>query len=132
MRPRIFAPTDAVFAALLLLVLTLLAVAGLIATEERTGLAVQSQPQAREHAAQEVFRSAKDLRVNPNRAGASVLATLPGIGPTLAEGIVRFREVHGPFRRVSDLKGVPGIGPNRLRKMLPYLTFGEEARWSTR
>jgi competence ComEA-like helix-hairpin-helix protein len=131
MRLRIFAPTDAAVAALLLLILTLVAVSGLVLKEEGPGFAVQVQSQARERPTQEVFRSAR-LRVNLNRAGASLLATLPGIGPTLAEGIVRFRAGHGPFRHVSDVKGVPGIGPKRLRKMLPYLTLGEEATWSTK
>ena len=132
MRLRIFAPTDAAVAALLLLILTLVAVSGLVLKEEGPGFAVQLQSQAGERPTQEVFRSARDLRVNLNRAGASLLATLPGIGPTLAKGIVRFRAVHGPFRHVSDVKGVAGIGPKRLRKMLPYLTLGEEATWSTR
>jgi competence ComEA-like helix-hairpin-helix protein len=132
MRLRIFAPTDAAVATLLLLVLTLVAVSGLVLKEEGPGFAVQLRSQARERATQEEFRSARDVRVNLNRAGASLLATLPGIGPTLAEGIVRFREVHGPFRHISDVKGVPGIGRKRLRKMLPYLTLGEEAIWSTR
>ncbi len=132
MRLRIFAPTDAALAALLLLILTLVAVSGLVLKEEGPGFAVQLQSQVGERPTQEVFRSARDLRVNLNRAGASLLATLPGIGPTLAKGIVRFRAVHGPFRHVSDVKGVAGIGPKRLRKMLPYLTLGEEATWSTR
>lgn len=132
MRLRIFAPTDAAVAALLLLILTLVTVSGLVLKEEGAGFAVQLEPKARERPIQEVFRSARDLRVNLNRAGTSLLATLPGIGPALAEGIVRFREVHGPFRQISDVKGVPGIGPKRLRKMLPYLTLGEEATWSTR
>ncbi len=132
MRLRIFAPTDAAVAALLLLILTLVAVSGLVLKEEGPGFAVQLQSQVGERPTQEVFRSARDLRVNLNRAGASLLATLPGIGPTLAKGIVRFRAVHGPFRHVSDVKGVAGIGPKRLRKMLPYLTLGEEATWSTR
>lgn len=132
MRLRIFAPTDAAVAALLLLVLTLVALSGLVLKAEGPGFAVRLQSQAGERPIREVFRSARDSRVDLNRAGPSVLATLPGIGPTLAEGIVRFRKVHGPFRHVSDVKGVPGIGPNRLRKMLPYLTLGEEATWSTR
>jgi competence ComEA-like helix-hairpin-helix protein len=132
MRLRIFAPTDAAVAALLLLVLTLVAISGFVLKEEGPEFAVQLQPQARERPIQEVFRSTRDLRVNLNRAGASLLATLPGIGPALAKGIVRFRELHGPFRQISDVKGVPGIGPKRLRKVLPYLTLGEEATWSTR
>lgn len=131
MRLRVFAPADATLAALLLVVLTLVVVPGLI-TDEGPGFAVLSRPQAREYPVQEVSRSANDLRVNPNRVGPARLAALPGIGPALAETIVQFRETHGPFRELSDLQGVPGIGPNRLQKLLPYLTLREEATWSTR
>ncbi len=132
MKLRIFAPADAAFAALLLLVLTLGAVSGLIATKEEPGFAVRSQQDGGERPVTKGSRLAKDLRVNPNRADASRLATLPGIGPALANAIVQFRTIHGPFRDLSDLKGVPGVGPNRLKRMLPYLTLEKEVTWSTR
>ena len=74
----------------------------------------------------------KGLRVNPNRADAQRLTAVPGVGPALAEAIVQFREVHGPFGRPADLREVPGIGAKRLQKMRPYLTLEEEARWSTK
>lgn len=128
---RVFTPADAALAALLLLILTMVAWAGLLTTEGESGF-VQSPSQAREGPGREMSRSTSDVRLNPNRAGATLLATLPGAGLTLAEAIVRFREVHGPFRSLSDLERVPGIGPSRLEKMLPYLTLGEEATWSTR
>jgi competence protein ComEA len=38
------------------------------------------------------------------------LAQLPGIGPVKARAIVRHREQHGPFRSVTDLTKVRGIG----------------------
>ena len=132
MKLRFFAPADAAFAALLLLVLTLMAVSGRIATEEETGFAVRFQQDGGERPVPKGSRSAKDVRVNPNQADASRLATLPGIGPAVANAIVQFRTMHGPFRDLSDLQGVPGIGPNRLKRMLPYLTLEEEVIWSTR
>ncbi len=39
---------------------------------------------------------------------------LPGIGPSLAQKIVDYRDQHGPFQRVEDLLDVPGIGPAKL------------------
>ncbi|MFQ5881292.1 MAG: ComEA family DNA-binding protein [Candidatus Methylomirabilales bacterium] len=132
MTPRTLAPTDAAFAALLLLVLGLVALRGLLAVEEGDGFLVPSRPQARTHPVGQTVPSAVNFLVNPNRADALLLATLPGIGPVLAEAIVHFRQAHGPFHHLSDLQGVPGIGPKRLQKILPYLTLEDEAAWSTK
>lgn len=60
-----------------------------------------------------------------NRATAAELATLPGIGPVLAERIVEHRRTVGPFPRVEALRGVPGIGPMRLETLAPHLTVGQ-------
>ena len=49
-----------------------------------------------------------------NTATATDLETLPGIGPTLAEAIVRQREKMGRFQSVDDLKQVRGIGEGRF------------------
>lgn len=107
MRVPVFAPADAAFALLLLSVLVLVAVPGLVPMEAGSGF------------------------VNPNRANARHLANVPGMDPAMAEAIVRFREDHGPFGRLSDLERIPEIGPKRLRKIRPYLTVEEET-WPTR
>jgi competence protein ComEA len=49
-----------------------------------------------------------------NRASASELDTLPGIGPATATAIVTERDRNGPFASVADLERVPGIGPAKL------------------
>ncbi len=49
-----------------------------------------------------------------NRASVAELMELPGIGPALAERIVRYRFLHGPFRSVEELLEIPGIGPQIL------------------
>ncbi len=49
-------------------------------------------------------------KVNINRADRAQLETLPGIGPTLAQRIISYREEQGPFHRIEDLKKVSGIG----------------------
>ncbi|WP_402469230.1 helix-hairpin-helix domain-containing protein [Isoptericola aurantiacus] len=46
-----------------------------------------------------------------NSADAATLATLPGIGPVLAERIVAWRDEHGPFTAFEELQEVSGIGP---------------------
>ena len=52
-----------------------------------------------------------------NTASAEQLDALPGIGPATAEKIVAYRQVHGPFRSVDDLDGVPGIGSSRIAQL---------------
>ena len=49
-----------------------------------------------------------------NRATASELEALPGVGPVLAERIVAHRDQIGGFERVEDLLQVPGIGESKL------------------
>lgn len=58
-----------------------------------------------------------DGMVSINRAGASELEQLPGVGPVLAERIVAHRESNGPFDEVEDLLDVPGIGESKLASM---------------
>lgn len=57
--------------------------------------------------------------VDVNRATAAELATLPGIGPALAERIVRWRGTHGRFASVDALAEVPGIGPATVERLRP-------------
>lgn len=58
-------------------------------------------------------------RIPVNRATASELEALPGVGPVLAARIVEHRTRHGPFRTVEDLQAVPGIGPALLERLRP-------------
>lgn len=58
--------------------------------------------------------SETDGLISLNRAAASELEGLPGVGPVLAERIEAFRETNGPFGQVEDLLQVPGIGEAKL------------------
>ncbi|MCR4404212.1 MAG: helix-hairpin-helix domain-containing protein [Candidatus Acetothermia bacterium] len=57
-----------------------------------------------------------------NRASFEELLRLPGIGPTLAERIIAYREAHGPFRVVEELLSVKGIGPKLLQQLAGKIT----------
>ncbi len=63
------------------------------------------------------------LSVDINTAGADALATLPGIGDALAERIVRFRELSGPFARPEELLDVNGMTDKRYEAIAPYVTI---------
>lgn len=61
--------------------------------------------------------AAGDGLVAINTAAIDELQRLPGVGPVLAERIVRHRESSGPFEQVEDLLDVPGIGENKLASL---------------
>jgi competence protein ComEA len=52
--------------------------------------------------------------ISLSSASVAQLDTLDGIGPTLAQRIVQYREAHGGFRSVDELKQVEGIGEKRF------------------
>lgn len=60
--------------------------------------------------------------IDLNRAGASELDALPGVGPATAAAIVEERERNGPFATVDDLERVPGIGPAKLAAIRDLVT----------
>ncbi len=64
--------------------------------------------------------AAADEPLDLNSAPVAELLELPGIGPSRAEAIVRYRLVHG-FRRKADLLRVKGIGPRTYRKLKPLV-----------
>ena len=63
--------------------------------------------------------------LNLNTATAKELQVLPGIGPKIAERIVKYREKNGPFSSVDDLTKVKGIGQKKLEKIRPFLKVGK-------
>ncbi|OPY57794.1 MAG: ComE operon protein 1 [Pelotomaculum sp. PtaU1.Bin035] len=60
--------------------------------------------------------------VNINTADLSQLDTLPGIGPSLAQRIIQYRETNGPFKTIDELKNVSGIGDNRFKDLKDRIT----------
>jgi competence protein ComEA len=49
-----------------------------------------------------------------NRATVKDFESLDGIGPVLANRIVSYRKINGPFVAVEDLLKVPGIGQSKF------------------
>ncbi|GAA4040506.1 hypothetical protein GCM10022409_28040 [Hymenobacter glaciei] len=61
--------------------------------------------------------------VNMNTATFDELYLHPYIGKPRARLIVAYRQQHGPFRSLEDLKKVPVLKPEDVEKMHPYLRF---------
>ncbi|WP_448072381.1 helix-hairpin-helix domain-containing protein [Georgenia yuyongxinii] len=55
--------------------------------------------------------------VNLNTATAAELDTLPGVGPAIADRIIQWRDLNGPFLSVDDLDAVAGIGPATMERL---------------
>ena len=72
----------------------------------------------------QISTQADSALIDLNTATAEQLCTLPGIGPTLAQRILSYRDVNGCFRDYSELLNVDGIGAGRLDEILPYITLG--------
>jgi competence protein ComEA len=60
--------------------------------------------------------------VNLNTASLAELQTLPGIGEVLAQRIVEYRDGHGGFRAVNDLRQVEGIGDAKFQQLKDRVT----------
>jgi competence protein ComEA len=54
------------------------------------------------------------VKLHLSSASAEQLDEIDGIGPTLAERIVEYRDAHGGFRSLDELAEVEGIGEKRL------------------
>ncbi len=56
-------------------------------------------------------------KLNINTANAQQLQELPGIGPSLAERIIKYRQENGKFNSVEELLNISGIGEKKLEEI---------------
>jgi len=58
-----------------------------------------------------------------NSATVDELGLVPGIGPVLAQRIVRHRQIYGDFKRFEELLQVKGVGEKKLAAFRQWLTI---------
>jgi competence protein ComEA len=61
-------------------------------------------------------------KININKANADDLQQLSGIGPALSQRIIDYRDAHGAFKKIEDIKNVSGIGDKTFEKFAEVIT----------
>lgn len=61
-------------------------------------------------------------KININNADVALLMQLTGIGETKAKAIVSYREEHGNFSKIEEIKNVSGIGDSTFSNIRSNIT----------
>ena len=61
--------------------------------------------------------TSKQGKININKASQTELETLNGIGPSTALKIINYRQQNGNFKKIEDIKNVPGIGDSKFESI---------------
>jgi competence ComEA-like helix-hairpin-helix protein len=65
-------------------------------------------------------------KVNINTANLEELKALNGVGQARAKDILKYRDQHGPFHSLEDLKKVRGIKDRIIEANKSRITFGDD------
>jgi competence protein ComEA len=99
-------------------VLTIAAVASLLATLPSVAASAQGKP------VPAAAKPAPTTPVNINTASATDFESLPGVGAKTAARIVEYRQKNGPFKKSEELMNVRGLGEKNFLKLKSQLTVG--------
>ncbi len=86
------------------------------------GVATTPQPMAGGTVVRSGAGTGSGSMVNINTAGLAELDTLPGIGPSLAQRIISYREENGTFTDPEDIKKISGIGDKKYEQLKDFIT----------
>ncbi len=67
---------------------------------------------------------AEDGKVDINTATSQALTALEGVGEVIAERIVAFRQEHGLFKDITDIKKIKGIAEEKFEKIKNKIIIG--------
>ena len=66
-------------------------------------------------------------KVNVNTADLDKLCLLPGIGESLGQRIIDYREENGKFASLDELAEIDGIGEKTLKDIKMYIVLEDDA-----
>jgi competence protein ComEA len=69
-----------------------------------------------------VFSGMAIAAVNLNTATKDQLQSLDGVGPKKADAIIAYRKKNGSFKKVDDLRNVPGFGEKTVANIRSDVT----------
>lgn len=95
-----------------------------IPTQEEAEGAPEEVGAAGSWSAEPAGAASADGTIDVNRATATELEELPGVGPATAQKIIDDREANGPFTKPEDLMRVPGIGAKKFEAMREQVSVG--------
>ena len=62
-------------------------------------------------------------KVNLNKASKEELMTLPGVGASRADSIIKYREQQGDFQSIEDIMQISGIKEGLFEKIKEFITL---------
>jgi len=68
------------------------------------------------------MESEESGKININKAAKEELMTLPGVGESRAESIIKYREEQGAFQSIEDIMQVSGIKEGLFEKIKDLIT----------
>lgn len=66
-------------------------------------------------------QESKSNLIDINKANLESLKALPGIGESTALRILEYRETHGKFKTIDEIKNVSGIGDSKFNTIKAYI-----------
>lgn len=62
-------------------------------------------------------KNSENELISINTANLDKLMSLPGIGTFIGERIIEYREIHGCFKTIEEIKNVKGIGDKKYEQI---------------
>lgn len=62
-------------------------------------------------------------KININKASFNKLCQINGVGPSIANKIILYRNETGPFKSINDIKKIKGISKKKFQKLKDSITI---------